>query len=162
MGKRGRPSKVGRNVDITEELLKIHTKYGSLTPENVLKEAKKKRHPLHPHFDWDDTEAANRWRVHQSNMLISQARITITEHEEKKIHAFVSISKEGKREFVYTADALEDKQILFQIFSQLKSRIENIQDQLESMHMLKGAVKSALIAAKKPISKQTEKLKKTG
>ena len=52
--------------------------------------------------------------------------------------------------------------MLFQIFSQLQSRIENIQDQLESMHMLKGAVKSALKAAKEPISKQAEKLKKTG
>ena len=162
MAKRGRPSKVGEDVNLTEELLKIHTKYGSLTSENVLKEAKKKRHPLHPHFDWDDTEAANRWRVHQSNMLISQARITIAEHEEKKIHAFVSINKEGRREFIYTADALEDKQMLFQIFSQLKNRIENIEDQLNSMHMLKGAVKAALIAAKKPISKQTNKLKKTG
>ena len=162
MAKLGRPRKIGEDVDITEELLKIHTKYGSLTSENVLKEAKKKRHPLHPHFDWDDTEAANRWRVHQSNMMISQARITITDHEEKKVHAFVSVSKQGKREFVYTADALEDKQLLFQIFSQLQSRIENIQDQLESMHMLKGAVKSALKAAKEPISKQAEKLKKTG
>ncbi len=39
MTRPGRPSKVGENVDITEEFLKIHSKYGSLTSENVIKKA---------------------------------------------------------------------------------------------------------------------------
>ena len=149
-----------KRIDITSELLKIQGKQGTLTAEGVLKEAKKKRHPLNSYFDWDDTTAGKRWRVHQANMLIAQAKVTVVDHEETKVHAFVSIKTEEGRQFVYTADAMGDNRLLLQIFDQLNTRIENIQEQLASMDLLKGAVKKALEVAKKPISKQRAKLKK--
>ena len=149
-----------KRIDITSELLKIQGKQGILTAEGVLKEAKKKRHPLHNHFDWDDTTAGKRWRVHQANMLIAQAKVTVVDHEETRVHAFVSVKTEEGRQFVYTADAMGDNRLLLQIFDQLNTRIENIQEQLNSMDLLKGAVKKALETAKKPISKQRAKLKK--
>ena len=144
-------------VDVTSELLNIQSKHGMLTAEGVLKEAKKKRHPLHNHFDWDNTKAAKRWRVHQANMLISQATVTLTEHEPKTVHAFVSIKTEEGRQFVHTVDAINDKQILFQIFSQLHTRIKSIEEQLTALNLLKGEVAVALTIAKKPIAKQKEK-----
>ena len=149
-----------KRIDITSELLNIQNKHGMLTAEGVLKEAKKKRHPLHNHFDWDDTTAGKRWRVHQANMLIAQAKVTVVDHEETRVHAFVSVKTEEGRQFVYTADAMGDNRLLLQIFDQLNTRIENIQEQLNSMDLLKGAVKKALETAKKPISKQRAKLKK--
>ena len=144
-------------VDVTSELLNIQGKHGMLTAEGVLKEAKKKRHPLHNHFDWDNTKAAKRWRVHQANMLISQATVTLTEHETKTVHAFVSIKTEEGRQFVHTVDAINDKQILFQIFIQLHTRIKSIEEQLTALNLLKGEVAVALTIAKKPIAKQKEK-----
>ena len=149
-----------KRIDITSELLNIQNKHGMLTAEGVLKEAKKKRHPLHNHFDWDDPTAGKRWRVHQANMLIAQAKVTVVDHEETRVHAFVSVKTEEGRQFVYTADAMGDNRLLLQIFDQLNTRIENIQEQLASMDLLKGAVKKALEVAKKPISKQRAKLKK--
>ena len=149
-----------KRIDITSELLRIQDKQGVLTAEGVLKEAKKKRHPLNSYFDWDDTTAGKRWRLHQANMLIAQARVTIVDHEETRVHAFISIKTDEGREFVYTADALGDNRLLLQIFDQLNTRIENIKEQLASMDLLKGAVKKALITAQKPISKQRAKLKK--
>ena len=86
-------------VDVTSELLNIQSKHGMLTAEGVLKEAKKKRHPLHNHFDWDDTTAGKRWRVHQANMLIAQAKVTVVDHEETRVHAFVSVKTEEGRQF---------------------------------------------------------------
>ena len=147
-------------VDITSELLRIQDKQGILTAEGVLKEAKKKRHPLNSYFDWNDTTAGKRWRVHQANMMIAQAKVTIVDHEETRVHAFVSVKTEEGRQFVYTADAIGDNRLLLQIFDQLNTRIENIQEQLNSMNLLKGTVKKALEVAKKPISKPRAKLKK--
>ena len=144
-------------LDVTSELLNIQSKHGILTAEGVLKEAKKKRHPLHKHFDWDNTKAAKRWRLHQANMLISQATVTLTEHDPKTVHAFVSIKTEEGRQFVHTVDAINNKQFLFQIFSQLHSRIKTIEEQLTSLDMLKGEVAVALTIAKEPIAKQKEK-----
>ena len=156
MAKKTKAKKV--KLDVTSELLNIQSKHGILTAEGVLKEAKKKRHPLHSHFDWEDTTAAKRWRLHQANMLISQATVTLTKHEPKTVHAFVSIKTEEGRQFVHTIDAINNKQFLFQIFSQLHSRIKAIEEQLDSLGLLKGKIAVALTIAKKPIAKQKDKL----
>ncbi len=81
-------------VNVTAELLKIKDKYGSLSAENVVTEAKKKRHPLHSHFDWNDSSAAVQWRLHQARMLIATAKVYVNEHAEETVHAFVSIAEE--------------------------------------------------------------------
>lgn len=54
---------------------KLESQHGALTPEIVLDEARKKTSPLHDAFEWDDTEAANRWRLEQARHLIIQLRI---------------------------------------------------------------------------------------
>ena len=147
-------------ADLTEELLKIQKTYGSLSAGLVLKEAKKKRHPLHPYFNWDDSDAAKKWRLHQANMLISRAQITITDHEERTISAFISVNKEDGREFVHTAEAINDDQIALQIFAQLEARIATLQDHLQSLNLLQGVSKTALTSAKTPITKRREQLER--
>jgi len=150
-----------KRVDITAELVKVRKKQGTLTAKGLLKAAKAKRHPLHACFDWEDTQAAGKWRVHQANLLISQAKVTITANKEKTIHAFVSVKTDKGREFINTVDAIGDGRLLLQIFEQLNSRIENIQEQLSILGLLQGTIEKALITAKAPIAKQRDKLKKT-
>jgi hypothetical protein len=56
--------------DLRTELLRIREKRGILTPRVVLEEATDPDHPLHDRFTWDDTEAADRWRVHEASTLL--------------------------------------------------------------------------------------------
>lgn len=39
-------------------------------PKLVVDSARDENSPLHPHFDWDDTVAAEKWRVEQARDLI--------------------------------------------------------------------------------------------
>lgn len=56
---------------IIAELSRIAEKNGGLLrPEDVVEEASDPRSPLHDQFDWDDTEAAQKWRLHQARNLI--------------------------------------------------------------------------------------------
>lgn len=48
---------------------------GLLEPANVVKAARPEKSPLHSWFDWDETEAAHKWRIHQARNLI---RVTVT------------------------------------------------------------------------------------
>jgi len=153
---RGRKPK----ADLTEELLKIQSTYGTLSAGLVLKEAKKKRHPLHAYFNWDDTNAAKKWRLHQANMLIVRAQIIITDHEEHTVNAFISINSESGREFVHTAEAINDDQILLQIFSQLEARMNTIEDHLQSLQLLSGTSRKAIESARLPITKKRKQLEK--
>jgi hypothetical protein len=51
---------------------------GTLTPEIVLENARKKASPLHSFFCWDDTKAANEYRLAQAAHLIRRVRVTYT------------------------------------------------------------------------------------
>tara|TARA_B100000131_G_scaffold266922_1_gene265036 strand:+ start:12 stop:500 length:489 start_codon:yes stop_codon:yes gene_type:complete len=154
---RGRKPK----ADIRDELLKIRKKYGSLSASAVVTEAKKKRHPLHSFFNWDDTDAAKKWRLHQANMLIVRAKITFTTHEQQTIKVFISVTdEENGRNFVYTADAVQDKELMLQLFDQLHTRIENIEAQLTALSLLKGATATALKNAKTPIKRRKQQLQR--
>jgi len=56
---------------IIAELTRIAEKNGGvLRPEDVVEEARDPRSPLHDQFDWDNTEAARKWRLHQARNLI--------------------------------------------------------------------------------------------
>jgi len=50
---------------------------GVLTPEAVLKDAKKKGSPLHSLFEWDDTVAAHKWRTREARKLITSVHMEI-------------------------------------------------------------------------------------
>lgn len=64
-----------RTNKIADELRRIADENnGILMPESVIEAARPKSSPLHGAFEWDDTEAAHRWRMHQARNLI---RVTV-------------------------------------------------------------------------------------
>lgn len=69
---------------------KVYEEIGEdkVTPEQVLEKAKDENTELHKCFDWDDTSAANKYRLYQARTLI-QSFVLVREDEEKpKIRAY--------------------------------------------------------------------------
>lgn len=59
------------NTAIVEELKRIaDANGGELLPKAVLDAARDDESPLHGQFDWEDSEAAEKWRLHQARNLI--------------------------------------------------------------------------------------------
>ena len=82
-----------KNVDeVLRDLIKRNG--GSITPEIVLREAKKSKSPLHSHFNWDDGDAANRWRLSQASELIRRVKVTMIVSPEKsiRVRAFMNVT----------------------------------------------------------------------
>jgi hypothetical protein len=78
---------------IGESLAEIAAKGGDkLKPEAVVFEARRKSHPLHRHFEWDDEVAAESYRVDQARNLIRIVRVIDEDAHEGTSRAFVSIS----------------------------------------------------------------------
>lgn len=50
---------------------------GVLTPDDVVKDARSETSPLHPYFTWDDSEAANQYRLDQARLLIRNVRVEV-------------------------------------------------------------------------------------
>lgn len=65
-----------------------------LTPEAVLKNARKESSPIHNCFEWDDTAAGEKFRYLQACMLIRSVKVSVETHPQDKpkvIRAFVSV-----------------------------------------------------------------------
>lgn len=70
----------------------IEEKYGSVEPEFIVKEATNVDNVLHECFDWDDTVAANKHRLHQAYLMITQIEVTVMKSDiELKTRALVSV-----------------------------------------------------------------------
>ena len=59
-----------------------------VTPEEVLNIAKNKKTELHKCFEWDDTVAANKYRLVQARQIIQSFVIVNTIDEKPRIRAF--------------------------------------------------------------------------
>ena len=90
-GKRvkGNPQAIG------EELERIRGKYKELTAANTIKEARAKSSPLHGQFNWNDTEAAHRYRLVQASTLI-RAIVVIEKGRPPRRH-YVNVRTETNR-----------------------------------------------------------------
>lgn len=69
---------------------------GKFTARDVLDSARDPASVLHRYFEWDDGEAAEKFRLIQAHGLIRRARVTIVQAsgETSSVRAFVSLSSE--------------------------------------------------------------------
>lgn len=105
------------------ELERIRTKHnGRLTPEAVLKEAGAKNSPLHKAFEWDDGEAASKFRLQQASYLIRSIEVIVERQKSKtkgsNVRAFVSVKRERDRSYTSLAHAMSDKDLREQVIAQ--------------------------------------------
>jgi len=83
------------NEEIIAELNAIAEAHnGILRPEDVVQAASDPHSPLHPLFDWDDGEAAHKWRLHQARNLIRVCvrYVETPDRERKPCRVFVSLT----------------------------------------------------------------------
>lgn len=74
-----------------EELERIERERGEITPAIVLEESRPDGAPLHDCFEWDDTIAAEKYRLHQASVIICNVQVAVGK-KQKVTRAFVNIS----------------------------------------------------------------------
>jgi len=81
-----------RKEAVLKELNTITQKHdGMLRPVDVVEFAKNERTVLHSCFTWNNTEAAEQWRIHQARMLIRVTVAVFQDDDETEYRAFVSL-----------------------------------------------------------------------
>lgn len=56
---------------------------GKISPEELVEAARDPGSPLHDFFEWDDAEAAERYRLVQARTLLRMCRLEVTVHKRK-------------------------------------------------------------------------------
>jgi len=101
--------------DLRAELTGIYQKYGELTPQAVVDEARPETAPLHNRFEWDDALAGEAFRRVQAGELIRSVRIQYgidpKTSERKYIRAFYAVREVDaeKSGYVPTEEIVQDE-----------------------------------------------------
>ena len=122
---------------IYKEMCKIHKKHGRLDRELVLAAARPKGSKLHKFFEWDDTIAANNWRLRQAGKLIGSCKIVVINRKtkvERAVRCWVSIAEDSgaqgggtTRSFEPIDEVMNDPQTREQYLSGFIVRMEQLQ-----------------------------------
>ncbi len=85
---------------------------GRLTPKAVVDAARASRHPLRPFFEWNDTAAADAYRLDQARMLIRSIVVIDDDAEAGDAKpAFLSISDHGGTSYRSMQEVLDSVEL---------------------------------------------------
>ena len=106
---------------------------GLLKPSSVVEAARDVNSPLHSHFEWNDGEAAEKWREEQARNLIRSITIEVDAGQPVTVRAYISIPSDradgsGYRSF---ADVMSSSVLRSQLASEIESKIDQWQKRAE-------------------------------
>lgn len=132
-----------KNPIIVGELKRIAAEHGGiLQAETVVDCARDPQSPLHGQFQWDDTEAAASWRLHQARMLISRVVVTYEAPKGAVDHqVFVSVTTDRKAEgggYRVLADALSDDELRKQLLADARADMSTFRRKYARLTELSG------------------------
>jgi hypothetical protein len=107
------PEVVGREMDT------IYNEYGKIDATTVVNLARKKNHPLHAGFEWDNSIAGEEYRKHQARVMIGAViKIKRTDPEPiryRRASEYINVTRKDDRTYVSTAKALSDEELRKQV-----------------------------------------------
>lgn len=115
------------------ELARLAAEHGTLTPDLVLAAAQDESSVLHDAFEWNDGEAAHRWRLHQARQMIASVEV-IRSEEQPPVLAFVSVTTDdGKRLYVDSARLIDDDELASRAMEEARKHVERAERRLSDV-----------------------------
>lgn len=110
------------------ELKRIALEHGGLLkPEIVVDEARPKSSPLHSRFDWDNSSAAEKYRIWQARQLIAVS-VELLAGTDEKMDVFVSLTTDRKE---------GGYRIMSQVLSDTEMREQMLDDALAELELFR-------------------------
>jgi hypothetical protein len=137
---------------------------GELTPPRVVESAKKKSSPIHDCFEWDNSEAAQRYREEQARYLIRSVVVVYSETEPtKEVRAFVNVmNEESAPSYRPIGVVMEDRALRAQVLERARMelagwrrRYSELQEYAEVFSAIDKAVALPFLAATAPKPEHT-------
>lgn len=79
----------------------LFDKHGKITASMLVQAAKSKDSPAHDAFEWNNTKAANEYRLWQARQFIKKVTIIYKEEEQKLFHVPVNFNDDESNEGFY-------------------------------------------------------------
>ena len=149
-----------KSADVVGKVLtEIEERDGSVTSKSFLEYSRPEDSETHDMFEWDDTIAAEKYRLAQSGRIINQLQIEVVYSEDssprevevevnraerfKMVSAFVNVvpkTVKGSAVFTNTLSALRDKEKRVQVLKNALAELESFKARYESLEELSGVM----------------------
>lgn len=111
--------------DLYIALKEIEEKEGILTPQSVVEHARDEKSPLHAQFEWDNSKAADKYRLAQARSLIREITVDWNGKETREFfNVVVKKNDHEERGYVSLQRVLSSeelhKQVVKEAFRELK------------------------------------------
>lgn len=103
-----------RGIDpdaVVAELERIENVYGSLTAENVLRASESEDALLHKLFEWDDSKAAEQYRMQQARNIINNVEIRIIHDGEPRQISVYEVVNVGEQRVYKHIDQMSESEV---------------------------------------------------
>lgn len=131
------------NVDAGKVYKEIQSIGDNVTPKDVLKKAKSSKTELHKCFEWDDSVAAEKFRVHQASNVL-RSIIVIDDNEtspiKHSIRAFEHINVGGKNLYMETKSILTDEEKAEKLIAEIMQSILELENKLRTYESFSSKV----------------------
>ena len=132
-----------------EVIENIKKKRGGITPQLLIIESKKKKSLLHNCFEWNDSKAAEEYRIVQAREILRCIIIEIEPDEDyeeiRTIRALIapsSIEKENNTSYVTVEEVCNDEELQAAYMRQLKRDLDAIKNKIKGFKQFSEVVKA--------------------
>jgi hypothetical protein len=116
---------------VARELEIIRARRGMLTAPILLDEARKKSHPLHNCFEWNDSKAAEQFRLQQARSLIKSIEVHYEEEGEaleRRVYHFTM--REDVKQYAPAEIIMMDKNSLEYTIRRIEKHLDTLAQEL--------------------------------
>jgi len=125
--KTGAPVKFDKVAKLIRQLYRQHG--GTLHPADIVEAARDPASPLHRMFNWDDSTAADEYRLWQARKLIARVRVSVPVTPTKTItvRAYHALRSE-RGGYRHTRDIISDADLRESLLSQLADDLAGVRE----------------------------------
>jgi len=132
----------GVNADVAGlELERIRAQHGGqLSPPDVVHESRPAHAPLHPVFEWDDSTAAEQWRLTQARNIIRSVRV-VTDGDDVESHTtpkYVSVRLDAEQYYQDASVAVQNVDEWDSAVRELELRLSALNRALDDLRRIAG------------------------
>lgn len=134
-------------------------------PSDVVEESRPESAPLHPLFEWDDSVAAEKYRVEQARGIL-RAVVSYEEADpEVEVPAYIKVHVEhGAQSYYPAARVMSDAEMMKSVVDRALADLKSWQERYRHLKQLAGlmaAIDGAIVAATKPAKAKRSRVTKS-
>jgi hypothetical protein len=127
-----------------ERLEQLKYLHGVLTADIVLEDAQDDDSPLHDGFEWDNTVAAERYRLEQARYLLRSVVVKDMEgYVDEEVRAFVVVKMDDANTYVSTQVALTDDEMRSKVLLQAHRDLDALERKYHELSELAEIFRNA-------------------